>query len=104
MVLQQIGGEGVTLNLYISDVDSQENISLVVEDKQYKGISDDGIHYTFALKEIKRAKQKPYSADVFDGSDLIGSIIAHESRETQGGKEVRFLQIFVDDHLVKIIS
>lgn len=66
--------EGVTLNLYISDVDSQENISLVVEDKQYKGISDDGIHYTFALKEIKRAKQKPYSADVFDGSDLIGSI------------------------------
>lgn len=66
--------EGVTLLLYISDVDSQDNISLVIEDKSYKGISDDDTHYTFALKDIKRAKMKPYTADVFDGSDLIGSI------------------------------
>lgn len=66
--------EGVTLLLYISDVDSQDNISLVIEGKSYKGISDDDTHYTFALKDIKRAKMKPYTADVFDGSDLIGSI------------------------------
>ncbi|MEG0942700.1 MAG: BREX-4 system phosphatase PglZ [Angelakisella sp.] len=66
--------DGVTLNLYISDVDSLDNISLVVEDKPYQGKSEDGIHYTFGLKEIKRAKAKPYTADVFDGSDLIGSI------------------------------
>jgi hypothetical protein len=66
--------EGVTLNLYISDVDSPDNISLVVEDKPYRGKSEDGIHYTFGLADIKRAKMKPYTADVFDGSDLIGSI------------------------------
>ncbi|MEG2870997.1 MAG: BREX-4 system phosphatase PglZ, partial [Clostridium sp.] len=66
--------DGVTLNLYISDVDSPDNISLVVEDKPYQGKSEDGIHYTFELKEIKRAKTKPYAADVFDGSDLIGTI------------------------------
>ena len=65
---------GVSLTLYISDVDSQDNIFLVVEDKQYKGASSNGAHYTFDLKEIKRAKMKPYTADVFDGSDLIGSI------------------------------
>ena len=66
--------DGVILNLYISDVDSPDNISLVVEDKPYQGKSEDGIHYTFGLKEIKRAKTKPYTADVFDGADLIGSI------------------------------
>ena len=31
-------------------------------------------HYTFELKDIKRAKTKPYTADVFDGADLIGSV------------------------------
>ena len=66
--------DGVILNLYISDVDSPDNISLVVEDKPYQGKSEDRIHYTFGLKEIKRAKTKPYTADVFDGADLIGSI------------------------------
>lgn len=66
--------DGVTLNLYISDVDSPDNISLVVEDKPYQGKSKDGMHYTFELKDIKRAKVKPYAADIFDGADLIGSI------------------------------
>lgn len=66
--------DGVTLNLYISDVDLPDNISVVVEDKPYQGKSEDGTHYTFGLKEVKRAKTKPYSADVFDGTDLIGSI------------------------------
>lgn len=66
--------EGVTLNIYISDVDSQDGVSLVIEDRRYNGMSDDGTHYTFALKDIKRAKQKPYLAEVFDGSDLIGSV------------------------------
>ena len=66
--------EGVLLTLYISDVDSPGSVILVIENKQYKGSTEDGTHFTFALKEIKRAKLKPYSADVFDGSDLIGSI------------------------------
>jgi hypothetical protein len=66
--------DGVTLDMYISDVDSPDNINLVLEDKPYQGKTKDGIHYTFGLKEIKRAKTKPYTADIFDGSNLIGSI------------------------------
>lgn len=66
--------DGVTLNLYISDVESPNNISLVIEDKSYQGIPVDETHYTFGLRNIMRAKAKPYVADVFDGSDLIGSV------------------------------
>ncbi len=66
--------DGVTLNLYISDVESPDKISLVIENKPYQGKSEDGLHYTFGLKDIKRAKMKPYTADVFDGADLIGSV------------------------------
>ena len=66
--------DGVTLNLYISDVKTSKNIRLVIEDKIYQGISEDESHYTFELKDIKRAKTKPYTADVFDGADLIGSV------------------------------
>ncbi len=66
--------DGVTLNLYISDVETPDNISLVIEEESYQGKSEDGAHYTFWLKDIKRAKAKPYTADVFDGSDLIGSV------------------------------
>lgn len=66
--------DGVTLNLYISDVESPDNISLVIEDKPYQAKSEDATHFTFALTDIKRAKMKPYTADVFDGSDLIGSV------------------------------
>ncbi len=65
--------DGVTLNLYISDVELPDNIHLVIEDKSYQGKSEDGTHYSFGLKDIKRAKMKPYTADVFDGADLIGS-------------------------------
>lgn len=65
---------GVTLNLYISDVESPSSISLVIENKAYQGESEDGTHYTFLLKDIKRSKMKPYMADVFDGADLIGNV------------------------------
>lgn len=66
--------DGVTLNLYISDVERPDNISLMIEDKPYQGKSKDETHFTFGLKDIKRAKTKPYTADVFDEPDLIGSI------------------------------
>ncbi len=66
--------DGVTLNLYISDVESPDNISLVIEDKSYQGKSEDGTHYAFGLKDIKRSKTKPYTADVFDGPNLIGRV------------------------------
>ncbi|MCD8049833.1 MAG: BREX-4 system phosphatase PglZ [Clostridia bacterium] len=65
---------GVTLNLYISDVEYPNNISLVIEDKTYSGKSTDEAHYTFEMKDIKRAKTKPYTAEVYDGEDLIGSV------------------------------
>lgn len=55
-------------------MESPNNISLVLEDKPYQGKSEDGLHYIFELKDVKRAKIKPYTADVFDGADLIGSI------------------------------
>ena len=36
--------------------------------------------------------------------ELFQQPIAHKGRETQCGEKVGFLQIFIDDHLVKIIS
>ena len=65
---------GVMLNLYISDVDFPDNLCLVINEKPYQGKTEDGTHYSFALEDIKRAKSKPYTADVFDGPDLIGNV------------------------------
>lgn len=65
---------GVTLELYISDIEMSDSVSIVIEDKSYHGEPEDDTHYIFKLKDIKRARKTPYSADVFDGSDLIGSI------------------------------
>lgn len=65
---------GVTLTLYISDVESPDNVRIVVDDKTYQGKTDNGAHFVFELHDIKRAKTKPFSADVFDASDLIGTV------------------------------
>lgn len=65
---------GVKLTLYISDVNSNTQISIVCEDTKYIGKQLDDSHYVFEIENIKRAKTKPYKADVFDGSDLVGSI------------------------------
>ena len=65
---------GVKLSLYISDVESPDNVRIVIGDKTYKGVPEDASHYTFELNDIKRAKTKPFSAEVFDASDLIGTI------------------------------
>ena len=66
--------DGTTIQLYISDVESVGGVHIVVDDKNYNGETEDGSHFTFKLEDIKRAKAKPYNADVFDGSDLIGTI------------------------------
>lgn len=60
--------------MYISDVESVDKVSIIVEDKTYTGKTDDGTHFEFALTDIKRARSKPYVAEVYDGSDLIGSV------------------------------
>ena len=65
---------GVTLTLYISDVESPDSVRIVVDDKTYQGKTENGTHFVFELHDIKRAKTKPFSADVFDASDLIGTI------------------------------
>ena len=63
--------KGVILKLYISDTASS-NISIMLNDKRYTGTTDDGKHFTFALSDIKRAKD--YTVDVYDSEDLIGTI------------------------------
>ena len=65
---------GVLLQLYISDVEYRDNISIVIDNKTYHGTTEDGTHYFFVLKDIKRAKTKPSSADVFDSANLIGAV------------------------------
>ena len=65
---------GVTLDLYISEVSSPDKVSLIIEENRYFGKSEDKSHYSFELDNIKRARITPYTADVFDGEDLIGSI------------------------------
>lgn len=64
--------KGVTLQLYISDTNSS-SISIDLNDKRYAGTSHDGKHFTFALSDIKRAKD--YTVEVYDAEDLIGTII-----------------------------
>lgn len=65
---------GVTLSMYISDVEAPDNVRIIVDDKPYPGKTEDGTHFVFELKDIKRAKSKPFNANVFDASDLIGTI------------------------------
>ena len=65
---------GVTLTLYISDVESPNDVRIVIDEKQYKGKTTNGTHFVFELCDIKRAKTKPFSADIFDASDLIGTV------------------------------
>ena len=66
--------KGVALSLYISDVESPDEIRLMIDDKTYAGMTEDGTHFHFTLNDIKRAKSKPYTGDVLEGSDLIGSV------------------------------
>ncbi len=66
--------DGVTLSLYISEVDSPNDVRILVDGKSYGGYSNDGMHFTFNLKEIKRAKKGLYNAEVKDGTDIIGRI------------------------------
>lgn len=65
---------GVTLDLYVSELSSPDKVSLIIEESRYFGKSEDKSHYSFELDNIKRARITPYTADVFDGEDLIGSI------------------------------
>lgn len=63
---------GTTVKLYISYVETTDNVSLVINGTSYKASCDDRNHYTIVLSNIKRSKQ--LSADVYDGSNLIGNV------------------------------
>lgn len=63
---------GTTIELYISDVENQNGISLVIEGNRYDATAKDKTHYTVVATEIKR--QKECSAEIFDGNSLIGKI------------------------------
>lgn len=65
---------GTAINLYISDVENGDRISIVIGDKPYPATCNDATHYTVLLSDYKRAK-KNVSAAVYDGDDLIGNVV-----------------------------
>lgn len=64
--------KGTTVQIYISDVDNPQNISIVIGNTKYKAIGDDSAHYTVLLEDIKRSKT--CKADVYDGDNLLGNV------------------------------
>lgn len=64
--------KGTSVELYVSDVENQNNVSVVIEGIKYKAVVKDKKHYTIVATEIKR--QRECSAEVFDGNSLIGKV------------------------------
>lgn len=64
---------GTTIPLYISDVENNGNVSVVIDGKRYIAECSDTTHYAVPLRDIKRAK-KNVSANIYDGDDLIGTV------------------------------
>ena len=65
---------GTDITVYISDVDSPNDVHLLIDEKRYDAKLVDDTHFAFNLGDIKRAKVKPYVADVYDGNNFIGEI------------------------------
>ena len=65
---------GVTLKIYISDVEFTNKVSIVLDDNRYIGKMMSESNFVFELKNIKRPRKDPYMADVFDADNLIGNI------------------------------
>ena len=63
---------GTIIQLYISDVEHTNHISVVINGVKYLAECEDSTHYHVALHDIKRSKN--CSADLYDGDDLIGSV------------------------------
>lgn len=64
--------KGTTIQIYISDVDTPNNISIVIGNTKYKAERDDSTHYTVLLDDIKRSKT--CKADIYDGDNLLGGV------------------------------
>ena len=63
---------GTTIQIYISDVDNQQNISIIIGETKYFATRDDANHYTIAMPDIKRSRT--CKAAVYDGDNLIGNV------------------------------
>ena len=63
---------GTIIQLYISDVEHTNHISVVINGVKYLAECEDSTHYRVVLHDIKRSKT--CSADLYDGDDLIGSV------------------------------
>lgn len=63
---------GTTVHLYVSDVDNQQNVNIVIGDNKYHATRVDATHYTVLMPDIKRSKI--CKADIYDGDNLVGSI------------------------------
>ena len=64
---------GTTIQLYISDVDNTQSVSVVIDEKRYAAKGSDKTHYEVNLYDMRRAK-KNVSAAIYDGDDLIGTV------------------------------
>ena len=63
---------GTTIQIYISDADNQQNISIIIGETKYSATRDDANHYTIAMPDIKRSRT--CKAAVYDGDNLIGNV------------------------------
>lgn len=63
---------GITVNIYISEVEFTTNVKIVIKGNPYTAERIDKTHYRVLLPDIRRSGK--YSAEVFDGENLIGNI------------------------------
>lgn len=70
--LQANRHDGTMVELYISDIENKNAVSVIIEGNKYIAEVKDKTHYLVLLSDIKR--QKKCNAEVYDGSDLIGTI------------------------------
>ena len=63
---------GVSIEVYISDVINKQNVRIIVKDVQYTATCKDSTHFAFNLTNIKRSGT--YNAELYDGDSLIGSL------------------------------
>lgn len=69
------GNDGVILEIYLSQPCSPEKLVLIIDKKKYHCLRPkDDHHFLFQLKDITRARTEPYTANVYDGNNDLGSL------------------------------
>lgn len=76
--------KGTIIKISVSSADEQ--VSIIINGCKYQGQSEDGHHFVFNLTGIKRPRE--YSAEVYDGDNLIGTIkFKSHGRLTKGNSD-----------------